>query len=200
MVIPSGMNFPLILQGDFILRMTDEDLERFSRDNKLYKIEREADGSLMVKEPAGRLTSRINSEINRQLANWNFEHKLGEVADSSGGFTLPNHSIKSPDAAWTSNERIQRLSESDLVLFTKVCPDFVIELKSKTDSIKNLKLKMKMWVENGCRLGWLINPERETVHIFSPSGESVQAGFDHALSGEPVLPKFTLVLAHLRMK
>lgn len=194
------MNFPLILRGDLIQNMTDEEVENFSRDNKPYQIERESDGSLRVQEPAGWLTSAINSEINRQLANWNFEYKLGIVADSSGGFTLPNHSIKSPDAAWTSNERIHAVAENESSVFAKVCPDFVIELKSKTDSIKDLKLKMKMWIQNGCRLGWLIDPEKETVYVFSDMHRSIHSGFGQPLSGEPVLPKFNLILSHLRMK
>jgi Uma2 family endonuclease len=118
------MTFPLTLRGRLIEKMTAEDLERFSRDNKPYKFEKDPDGTLTVQEPAGYLSSRINSEINRQLANWNFEHKLGEVADSSGGFTLPNHAIKNPDAAWTSNERIQALTKEDQTLFTRGLPGF----------------------------------------------------------------------------
>jgi Uma2 family endonuclease len=193
------MTFPLTLRGRLIEKMTDEDLERFSRDNKPYKIEKDPDGTLTVQEPAGYLSSRINSEINRQLANWNFEHKLGEVADSSGGFTLPNHAIKNPDAAWTSNERIQALTKEDQTLFTRVCPDFIIELKSKTDSIKKLKLKMKMWMENGCRLGWLIDPDKERVYVFHEEEMFTHLGFDSSLSREPILPKLTLILANLRM-
>jgi Uma2 family endonuclease len=199
-LVNSVMIFPLTLRGTLIQKMSDKDLERFSRENKPYKIEKESDGALLVREPAGYLSSRINSEINRQLANWNFEFKLGEVADSSGGFTLPNHAIKSPDASWKSNERIQATDKEDLTVFIKICPDFVIELKSKTDSVKNLKLKMKMWIENGARLGWLIDPDKETIYIFSNDKKSLHRGFDLPISGEPVLPKFELVLSNLRMK
>lgn len=194
------MTFPLILRGDLIQKMTDEDLARFSRDNRPYKIEKESDGSLLVNEPAGYLSGRINTEILRQLANWNFEYKLGEVADSNSGFTLPSKAIKSPDAAWTSNEKIGAVPEFDRSLFIRVCPDFIIELKSGFDSTKNLKRKMKMWMENGCRLGWLIDPEKEIVYIYHADTESAHHGFDLSISGEPVLRKFELVLKHLRMK
>ena len=181
--------------------MSDSEFEQFSKHNRPYKIERASDGSFTVHEPAGYLSSRMNAEINRQLANWNHRYKLGEVADSSGGFVLPDHSVKSPDAAWTSNDRIMALSSEERERnFSAVCPDFVIELKSKTDAIEVLKLKMKMWIENGCRLGWLIDPDKEIVYVFSNVNVSVHIGFDLPISGEPVLMRFELVLGELRFQ
>jgi Uma2 family endonuclease len=192
------MTFPLTLRGDFIQKMTDEDLARFSRENKPYKFEKEPDRTLMVQEPALFHTGEQNNEIIYQLIRWNKEYKLGRCVDCNTGFYLKDGSLRSPDAAWISNERFESLSDSDQKGFPHTCPDFIVELRSDSDSLKTLKSKMKMWIKNGCLLAWLIDTKSETVYIYTSEAESIHSTFDRVLSGEPVLPKFEFILSELK--
>jgi Uma2 family endonuclease len=126
---------------------------------------------------------------------WNEQTELGVVFDSSGGFSLPNGAMHSPDAAWIALDRWNALTEDEKEQFPPVCPDFVIELKSKTDSLKTLQKKMQEWLENGCRLAWLIDVEARNVYIYRATQEAEEYPFSKGLlSGENVLPGFTLNL------
>lgn len=138
-----------------------------------------------------------NSEINADVIIWNRQAKLGRVFDSSTAFDLPDGSTRSPDVAWVSHERWEALSEREQEKFPPLCPDFVIELLSSSDSLNATKTKMTdVWVANGCRLAWLIDPKTETTHIFCANGEiQIVQGFDKPLSGEDVLVGFALKLA-----
>jgi Uma2 family endonuclease len=111
---------------------------------------------------------------------------------SAGGYTLPDTSMRVPDVAWISNERLATVSESDLKKFAPVCPDFVIELCSESDELKELKTKMEKWIANGVRLGWLIDPKNQVTHIYQPQKEVGQVAFDKTLSGGNVLVGFEL--------
>lgn len=192
------MTFPLTLTGDFIFKMTDEELERFSRQNKTYKFEKTSEGSLVVNEPTFSITSRQNNQIAYQLTKWNEATTLGECFDSNAGFYLPDKSLLSPDAAWINGKRYAALSESDRKGFFRICPDFIVELKSETDSRREQKSKMQLWMKNGCRLGWLIDTKSETVYIYTEGNIRIHRGFNNPVSGEPVLPGFELVLSKLR--
>jgi Uma2 family endonuclease len=194
------MNFPLTLKGNLIQKMTDEELDLFSRENKPYKFEKNPDGSLVVSEPTHSLTSQQNNEILYQLTKWNKETRLGRCFDSNAGFYLPDKSLKSPDAGWISNARYESMSASDREGFFNLCPDFIVELKSNSDAIKTLKLKMELWMRNGCRLGWLIDPDTRTVFVYEGGKQNVHQGFENPISGDPVVPGFKLILSELRIQ
>lgn len=193
------MILPATLRGRYIEQMTDEEFFSFCQDNKGFKFERTSEGQIILMSPTGFVTGDRNSSIIKQIRNWNDQCKLGRAVDSDTGFYLPNGAMRNPDAAWVSNERLKKVDKKELEGFPHLCPDFVVELRSKGDTLKDLKAKMKEWMENGCRLGWLIDADEELVYIYTGSAETVHENFDNRLSGEPVLPGFTLILSELRV-
>jgi Uma2 family endonuclease len=193
------MILPATLKGRYIERMTDEEFFYFCQDNKDFKFERTSDGQIVLMSPTTFVTGDRNGEIITQLRIWNKKHRLGRAVDSDTGFYLNNQAMRNPDAAWVSNERLKQIAEEELHRFPHLCPDFIVELRSKDDTIKELKAKMKEWMENGCLLGWLIDADEEVVYVYHNQTETIHKGFDTPLSGEPVLPGFTLVLSELRV-
>jgi Uma2 family endonuclease len=193
------MVFPTTLKGDFIERMSDEQFFHFCQQNRDVKIERNADGQIVIMSPTHFLTGKRNNEILYQLTHWNKKFRLGECVDSDTGFTLNNGAVRNPDAAWVSNEVLSKLSAKELQSFPHVCPEFIVELKSKSDSISDLKLKMREWIGNECKLGWLIDADEEKVYVFTPNTEMMHMDFNQPISGEPVLKGFELVLSELRV-
>lgn len=175
--------------------MTQEEFYFFCQENPDHKFERETDGRIIVMPNTGGKTGRKNSELITDVTIWNRQTKLGEVFDSSTAFNLPDGSTRSPDVAWISHERWTNLTEREQEQFPPVCPDFVIELLSATDSLKAAKKKMEdVWIANGCRLAWLIDPKTEQTHIFRANGEIQIVNFEKTLSGEDVLIGFELKL------
>jgi Uma2 family endonuclease len=193
------MIFPTTLKGKYLLNMTDDEFADFCQDNGDLKIERLPNREILVQEPTYFYTGGRNSEIIYQLAKWNKKYKLGECVDSNTGFFLENGSMRSPDAAWVSHERLSLIDQSELKKIPHLCPDFIVELKSSSDSIKNLKAKMMEWMANGCLLAWLIDPETETVFVYHGKNQSIHNGFDNPISGEPILPGFQFILSELRI-
>jgi Uma2 family endonuclease len=193
------MILPATLKGRYIERMTDEEFFHFCQDNKGFKFERTSEGQIILMSPTTFITGDRNSEIISQLRNWNKKYKLGRAVDSDTGFYLNNQAMRNPDAAWVSNERLKQIPEEELDRFPHLCPDFIVELRSKGDNLRELKAKMNEWMENGCRLGWLIDADEEVVYVYHNQTETIHKGFDTPLSGEPVLPGFTLVLSELRV-
>jgi Uma2 family endonuclease len=187
-----------VLKGKYIRQMTEAEFFRFCQDNRDLKFEREPNGQIIFMPPTTFLTGDRNSEILYQIRKWNNKNKKGRAVDSDTGFTLPNGSVRNPDAAWVSNERLKSIPKSELDKFPRLVPDFVVELKSKYDDLPDLKKKMREWMKNGCRLGWLIDVDKETVYMFEGTEERVHKDFGKALTGEPVLRGFKLKLAELR--
>ncbi len=180
-------------------RMSEEEFFLFCRENESLLIEKEPSGTIIIMEPAGFDTSDFNSEINYQLRDWNKQTKSGRVTDSSGGFYLPDGSMRSPDAAWTSSERLKDITREQLARFPHVSPDFVIEIKSPSDRLIGLQNKMEAFMSNGVLLGWLIDPEKQIIYIYRANGErEVITEFEGILSGENVLEGFELKLAELK--
>jgi Uma2 family endonuclease len=189
-----------ILRGSYIERMTNEEFFRFCQDNRDFKFEREANGQIVLMSPTHYLTGKQNNEILYQLTAWNKKRKLGECVDSDTGFYLSNGAMRNPDAAWISHQRLKEVSPKDLRSFLSICPNFIVELRSGSDSINELNAKMEEWINNGCLLGWLIDADEETVYIYRPGKEVEQhTNFDQPISGDPVLPEFSLMLSELRM-
>jgi Uma2 family endonuclease len=175
--------------------LTDEQFFAFCQENNHLKFERTSTGEIIIMSPTGGKTSNINFKIYMQLGIWNEKASSGILFDSSGGFSLPSGAMRSPDAAWIALDRWNALTEDEKEQFPPICPDFVIELKSKTDSLKTLQKKMQEWVENGCRLAWLIDVEAHNVYIYRVAQEAEEYPFSKGLlSGENVLPGFTLNL------
>jgi Uma2 family endonuclease len=190
----SGETLDLAIPPDVRLRVSDEDFWRLCQENPNLRLERTAAGELVVMPPAGPDGSHRNAGITAQLWNWNQKIDLGIVFDSSAGFTLPNSAIRGPDASWMTRERWEQIPQAERLRFSHVCPDCVAELRSPNDAMKDLRDKMKEYLAQGARLGWLIDPKDGTVEIYR-TGRPVEALSKPAtLSGEDVLPGFVLDL------
>lgn len=179
------------------LQFTDDEFFDFCQENRDLRLERNASGEIIVRPPTGGLTGIKNSKTTTKLAIWNEENQLGETF-SSTGFTLPNGAMRSPDAAWVEKSRWEALSYEQQEKFLPLCPDFVVELISPSDTLKASQEKMDEWMENGCRLGWLIYPKEEKAFIYKGGKVTEVNGFDQKLSGGVVLPGFVFDLAWLK--
>ena len=175
------------------LHLTDDDLFNLAQSNPELRIERTAQGDLIIMPPAGGGSSHRNARITQQLLNWSDKDGTGEVFDSSGGFILPDTSMRSPDAAWVKKERLAELNEAQWEKFLPLCPDFVIELRSPTDSLKALQTKMSEYLNNGATLGWLLDPQEKRVHVYTEQGVEILDA-PKSVSGEPLLAGFELDL------
>jgi Uma2 family endonuclease len=179
---------------------TEDEFYHFCLDNPELTFERSAFGQIIIMANTGGKTGRLNAKIAIRLGIWNETHQLGETFDSSTTFHLPSGADRSPDAAWVEMSRWAALTEKQQTRFPPLCPDFVIELRSESDSLKELQNKMQNeWLANGCRLAWLIDPKEEKTYIYHPENEAVTIeGFDKKLSGENILPGFELDLNELK--
>jgi Uma2 family endonuclease len=176
------------------LDLTDEQFFELCQINSGLRLERDAKGDIIVMPPTGGETSNRNQEVTRQLGNWAKRDDTGAAFDSSAGFKLPNGAERSPDAAWISRERLEPLTPEQKKKFIPLCPDFVIELLSPTDSLAATQAKMVEYIDNGARLGWLIHAEAKRVYVYRP-GTPVEEMKDLTkVSADPELPGFTLDL------
>jgi Uma2 family endonuclease len=184
----------LTVNFNSVIKLTDEQFYQLCQDNETLRFERTATGELIIMSPAGGETSNRNGRLNQQLFNWTDTDGTGIGFDSSGGFKLPNGADRSPDASWVKLERWNALTPEQQTKFAPLCPDFVVELLSPSDSLKETQEKMKEYRDNGARLGWLINRKSRQVEIYRP-GQDVEVLESPArLSGETVLPGFVLNL------
>ncbi|MDG3007942.1 Uma2 family endonuclease [Paludisphaera mucosa] len=162
--------------------------------NRDLRLERAADGGLIAMTPASSDGGGRNAELTIQLGIWNKASRLGKVFDSSTGFTLPDGAIRAPDVSWIARERWDRVPAEDRRRFAHVVPDFAVELRSPSDAIKDMRVKMAEYLAHGVRLGWLIDPETQTVEIHRPGRDVETLTKPTTLPGEDVLPGFTLDL------
>lgn len=174
---------------------TDEQFFAFCQANSDAKFERTAQGEIIVTAPTTGETGRRNSGINFQLSFWNLKTGLGYVFDSDTGFYLPNGAMRNPDAAWIVKSRWYALPLSERESFPHLVPDFVVELRSKSDRLPVLQAKVQEWVDNGVRLAWLIDPYDKAVFIYKPNAGVHQQPLVGMLTAENVLPGFELDLA-----
>lgn len=173
------------------------DLHRFfqiCQKHELIRFERNADGTIVVMPLVGALTSSRNCSLTGQLGEWNREETLGVAFGSCTGFTLPNGAVRSPNAAWIKRDRWDALSREQREVFAPICPDFVVELRSQGDSLPRLQNKMNEYLENGTRLGWLIDLETRQVEIYRPDQKIEVLDTPKSLSGEETLLGFVLNL------
>jgi Uma2 family endonuclease len=164
------------------------------RENPDLRIERSRDGRLIVMPPTGHETSIRNTELIYQLAAWNRATGLGVVSESNGGYVLPDGATRAPDAAWVSREREDTLGAAQRAAFAPICPDFVAELLSPSDDLAETREKVAEFIENGASLGWLIDPFRRAVEVYRPGRAPETIENARSVSGESVLPGFTLDL------
>ncbi|MEM9218267.1 MAG: Uma2 family endonuclease [Cyanobacteria bacterium P01_F01_bin.150] len=196
---PSSLK-PLLLQlpDQLLLNVTQEQFVELVGANRDLRLERTATGELIVNPPTGGETGKRNAKLGTQLGVWcEANEELGEYFDSSIGFELPNGANRSPDASWIRKERWESLTSDQQEGIVPLCPDFVVELRSKTDGLRDLRAKMQEYMDNGVQLGWLIDPKNKRVAIYriGQAGEILEN--PSTLSGETVLPGFTLLLKRL---
>jgi Uma2 family endonuclease len=179
-------------------KFTDEQFFDFCLQNADLKLERNSQGQIIIMAPTGSDTSKINASLVGILWAWNSIQQMGEVFDSNGGFLLPDTSVRAADVAWVRQDRWASLSQADKEKFAPLCPDFVIELRSKNDKLGDLQNKMTEWIANGCLLAWLIDPSAQQVHIYRPQKTpEIITDFQNKLSGENILQGFELDLTKI---
>ncbi|CBN56744.1 MULTISPECIES: Uma2 family endonuclease [Kamptonema] len=179
------------------IELTDEQFFQLCQNNRDLQFERTATGELIIMPPTGSDTGNRNIDITYQLQGWSRQNNLGKAFDSSTGFKLPNGAERSPDASWVSIERWNALTSEQQGKFAPLCPDFVVELRSPSDSLEKLRSKMREYIENGARLGWLIDRQNRRVEIYRPNQEVEMISSPTHLSGEDVLPGFVLDLQYI---
>ncbi|MBD1923089.1 Uma2 family endonuclease [Microcoleus sp. FACHB-831] len=177
--------------------LTQEQFFQLCQDNRDYRFERTASGELIIMPPTGSETGNRNIDLSYQLQGWSRHNNLGLAFDSSSGFTLPNGAERSPDASWVRRERWDALTPEEQSRFAPLCPDFVVELRSRTDSLEKLRTKMQEYINNGTKLGWLIDRKNQRVEIYRPNQDAEIIPNPASLSGEDVLPGFLLDLASI---
>jgi Uma2 family endonuclease len=187
----------LVVHTAPVMQLDNEQLFQFCQINRDLRIERAADGDIVIMAPAGGSSSRGNASLVTAFMNWAEAEGTGGVFDSSAGFLLPNGAMRSPDVSWVRRERLTTLTDEQWERFLPLCPDFVLELRSTTDSLRVLKGKMEEYIRNGARLGWLIDPKAKQVHLYRPDEKPEILDNPSVLKGEPVLPGFVLVLSEL---
>jgi Uma2 family endonuclease len=184
---------PIVLHlGAVLERMTDREFFEFCQLNQDWRIERTAHGDLLIMPPTGGETGRRNFLTTGLFFAWAEADGSGIGFDSSTGFTLPNGAKRSPDLAWVRRPRWEALTAQQREEFPPLCPDFVVEIRSRTDELMTLTAKMDEYVANGAQLGWLIDPIESEVHVYRPGGQITVLERPDTVAGDPVLPGFVL--------
>ena len=189
----------IILKFPEHTQFTDDELFDFCATNDWFRIERNKSGQLIIMSPSGGTTGAIHFKIYRILSDWLESHEeLGYIVDSSVGFRLPDKSVLAPDAAFVTKEKWESLTPEQQEKFPPLCPDFIIEVRSPSDSLPQLKLKMDDWVSNGCRLAWLIDPIKKNAYVYTKDGLiKTVATFEGKLEGFDVMPDLQMDLKKL---
>jgi Uma2 family endonuclease len=183
----------LILNLSPTIELTDEQFFQLCQNNQDLRIERTAQGELIIMPPTGWGSGNRNGRLTQRLFNWTDANGAGVAFDSSTGYKLPNGANRSPDASWINRERLEALNP-DPARFMPMAPDFVVELRSATDGLRATQRKMQEYLDCGVRLGWLIDPQNQQVEIYR-LGQNVEVlKSPSSLSGEDVLPGFVLEL------
>jgi Uma2 family endonuclease len=188
-----GLNNGLVVDfSPLATKVSDEEFAELCRLNPELQLERTSEGDLVIMSPTGGKTGRQNAKLIARVTIWAEQDGTGQVFDSSTLFTLPNTAKRSPDVAWVRNERWNALSAQQQEEFPPLCPDFVVELRSRTDSLEALKERMEEYISNGAGLGWLIDPLERKVHIYRPRVAPQVLEDPQEVSGEPLLEGLVL--------
>ena len=191
----NSVSLPALLELN--IDLTDEQFFQLCQNNRDLRFERTATKELIIMPPTGSETGDRNADLTYQLRAWSRQNKLGKSFDSSTGFKLPCGAERSPDASWVKIERWNALTQAEKERFAPLCPDFVVELMSPSDSAEKARAKMREYMDNGARLGWLINRQQQQVEIYRPHQEVEILLSPQTLSGEDILPGFILDLAEI---
>jgi len=189
--------FTVNIPTTLTLQVSHEQFVELALANRDLQLERTATGELIVMPPTGSETGNKNFDISGQIWYWNRQTKLGVAFDSSSGFHLPNGADRSPDTAWIRQERWDALTKEQQETFAPICPDFVLELRSKNDKMEPLRAKMREYLANGAILGWLIDRKNQKVEIYRQNRDVEVLDHPLSLSGEDVLPGFVLDLTEV---
>lgn len=194
---PALKGAAIVLDLSPVVDLTDDQFYELCRANHELRFERTAAGEVLIMPPTGTRTGNRNLRLTQQLANWTDQDGTGIAFDSSTAFKLPNGATRSPDASWIVRERYDALTEEEKEKFSPICPDFVAELRSRTDALAELREKMEEYVSNGARLGWLIDPLERKVYVCRPGAAVEVLDAPEQVVGDPVLPGFVLRLAEI---
>ncbi len=177
--------------------MSDDEYYRFCAANPDLRIERTADGEIVIMPSTGGATSNRNMDLSAQLQVWTKRDGSGKAFDSNAEFILPSGAALSPDASWILRSRLAKLTPEQKELFPPLCPDFVVELRSRSDRLSTLQSKMREWIENGAKLGWLIDPKTRSVYIYRPGQTAERLINPRRVQGEPPVEGFVLEMADI---
>ncbi len=191
---PTTERTPRVFHLPHSVKMSSGQLWDVCRANPEWRIELTSEGDLLIMPPTGARTGARNQELSLQLGSWAKQDGSGISFDSSTGFELPNGAMRSPDAAWVRRDHLLNLSDEQKERFLPVCPDFVVELKSPSDALADLRDKMSEYIVNGARLGWLIDPEQHRVYIYRKAAAVQELDDPATVAGEPLLHGFVLDL------
>ena len=180
-----------------VIELNDEQFEELCRLNRDLRIEMTAEGDLIIMPPTFGRTGNRNAKLTQQVGNWTDEDGMGIAFDSSTLFVLPNGARRSPDVSWVSRTHLAQLTDEEKEKFLPLCPDFVLELRSSSDSLAELQAKMREYIENGAQLGWLIDPQQKRVYVYREGGAVEQLDDVESVAGDPVLQGFVLNLRQI---
>ncbi len=177
--------------------LTNEELMRFCSDNDILRVERDANGELIVMSPSGSEGGGVETDVTFELGAWARQDGRGKAFGSNTGFTLPDTSMRAADAAWLSFRRWDALTPEQRKSYAPVCPEFVIEIRSESDRLAPLREKVKVWIANGAELAWLIDPERKVVEVYRPNEEPEIHQDPTSVQGTGPVRGFELVLSRI---
>ena len=183
---------PIVVHTRPAIDMDDEQFFRFCQINRDLQIERAAEGDILIMAPEGGSSGVGSSQLTTAFGVWAERDGTGRVFGSSTGFNLPNGATRSPDVAWVRNERLEALTDEEWKMFLPLCPDFVLELRSPSDSMQKLREKMEEYRDHGAELGWLLDPLSQQVHVYRPGAAAEVLENPTSVSGEPLLRGFAL--------
>jgi Uma2 family endonuclease len=195
--VPDAYELPLVVRLRPVLKLSEDQFFQLCQINRDVRIERNAEGEILLMPPTGGETGDREAEIAMQLRIWAKRERSGTTFSSSTGFRLPNTAVRSPDAAWMKRSRLARIPARQRKGFIPACPEFVLELRSPTDALQDLPAKMQEYLDNGARLGWLIDPESRHVYVYRPDAPVERLDSPDTISGDPVLRGFVLDLREI---
>jgi Uma2 family endonuclease len=177
--------------------VTDEELMRLSAESRPLRLERDANGELIVMSPTGTGGGRIETRVILELGDWARKDGRGEVFGSNTGVKLPDSSVRAADAAWVSSPRLNALSDAELKGYAAICPEFVIEVRSESDRLSDLQAKMDQWIVNGAEVAWLIDPIEKAVTIYRLGDRPEHLAHPTSVQGTGPIAGFELVMARI---
>ncbi|MFN9561429.1 MAG: Uma2 family endonuclease [Dolichospermum sp.] len=188
---------PMVLEILPNMIMTDDQFFDFCQLNRHFRIERNQIGDLFIMSPTDSETGQRNFNLIGELGIWTKQDGTGVGFGSSGGFTLPNGAVRSPDAAWIKRTKWEAIPADKRKKFAPICPEFIVELRSENDNLSTLKEKMQEYIDNGTQLAWLIDRKQRQVFIYRPNCGIEELDNPQTLTGEDILPGFVLDLSEI---